>query len=113
MPERVRKNLAQVLRLAVPVIVRIGERPMSVAGVTALAPGTILELSKAAEEELLLAVNNQVIARGQAVKVGENFGIRLTSMDAGPPPGESLPKERQASPTAEAGGQAAPVAPSE
>ena len=44
----------------------------------ALAPGAILELPKLADEELEVLVNNKPIGLGTAVKVGENFGIRIT-----------------------------------
>jgi flagellar motor switch protein FliN/FliY len=71
-------DLAAALRLEVPVIVRLGERTMAVADVVGLVPGAIIELPKNAEEELDLLVNNKQIGTGTAVKVGENFGIRIT-----------------------------------
>ncbi len=71
-------NLDRVLRLEVPVIVRLGERTMTVSEVTALAPGSIIELPKSADSELDLLVNNKPIACGLAVKVVENFGLRIT-----------------------------------
>ena len=70
-------NLAQILRLEVPVVVRLGERQMSVREVLGMMPGTIVEVPKDAESELDLLVNNKVIGCGSAVKVGENFGIRI------------------------------------
>lgn len=71
-------NLTQILKLEVPVIVRMGERKMSVRDVVALMPGAIIELPKNADADLDLLVGNKQIGCGQAVKVGENFGIRLT-----------------------------------
>lgn len=71
-------ELDSILKLEVPVVVRLGERSMTLADVVALAPGVILELPKHAEEELDLLVNNKAIGCGNAVKVGENFGIRVT-----------------------------------
>lgn len=70
-------DVRAILGLEVPVIVLLGERKMSVREVTALAPGAIIELPKKAEEELTLLVNNTQIGTGLAVKVGENFGIKL------------------------------------
>ena len=43
-----------------------------------LAPGAIIELPKRADEELSILVNNKAIGAGRAVKVGENFGVRVT-----------------------------------
>lgn len=74
MPER----LAQVLKLEVPVAVRLGERVMSLAEVRSWVPGSLIELPKRADSELELVVNNRHVGYGTAVKVGENFGIRLT-----------------------------------
>ena len=65
------------MRLEVPVIVRLGERGMSLKDVLDLAPGAIIELPKGAEDELDLMINNKQIGTGSAVKVGENFGIRI------------------------------------
>ncbi len=73
-------DLSAVLRLEVPVIVRIGERSMKTAEVLALVPGSIIELFKNADDPLDLMVNNRQIGLGTAVKIGENFGIRITSV---------------------------------
>jgi flagellar motor switch protein FliN len=69
-----------ILELQVPVIVQIGGRRMSLEDVLALQPGAILELDKHAEDELALLINNKPIGAGQAVKVGENFGLQVTEI---------------------------------
>ncbi len=71
-------DLDAILRLEVPVIVQIGDRMMPFEKVMNLAPGAIIELSKSADEELEILVNNKQIGLGNAVKVGENFGVRVT-----------------------------------
>ena len=71
-------DLTGVLRLEVPVIVRLGERGMHLDEVIGLAPGAIIELPKNVNAELDLLVNNKQVGTGVAVKVGENFGIRIT-----------------------------------
>lgn len=70
--------LGQILRLEVPIVVRLGERTMNLGEVMAMTPGAILEFQKKAEEELDLLVNDRVIGCGTAVKVGENFGLKVT-----------------------------------
>jgi flagellar motor switch protein FliN/FliY len=70
-------ELRTILQLKVPVIVQIGQRNMALDDVLALGPGAILELHKSFEDELELYVNNKCIGRGNAVKVGENFGLRI------------------------------------
>lgn len=71
-------DLKSIMSLEVPLIVAIGSREMAVKEVMNLAPGAILELPKLADEELEILVNNKPIGLGTAVKVGENFGIRIT-----------------------------------
>ena len=65
------------MALEVPVICLLGERTMSLGDVVGLLPGSIIELPKNADEELELLVNNKAVATGTAVKVGENFGIKV------------------------------------
>ncbi len=74
------QNQSQALALEVPVIVRLAERSMRVSEVLELAPGHIIELPKNAESELDLLVNNRPVGVGVAVKVGENFGLRITHL---------------------------------
>ena len=71
-------ELDRILRLEVPIIVRLGTQTLPVREVIALCPGSIIELTKLADDELDLLVNNKQIGNGSAVKVGENFGLRVT-----------------------------------
>lgn len=73
-------DLNAILRIEVPVIVQIASRDMRVRDVANLAPGAIIELPKLADEDLEILVSNQPIGLGTAVKVGENFGIRVTQI---------------------------------
>ncbi len=71
-----------ILKLSVPLLVMVGERKMSVEDVLSLGPGAILELERPADSDLILMVNNKPIGSGQAVKVGENFGVKITRIDS-------------------------------
>lgn len=73
-------HLERILALEVPIVVRLAVRVMKVSEVTALVPGAILELPKSSDSELDLLVNNRVVGTGLAVKVGENFGIRISDI---------------------------------
>ena len=73
-------DAGRLLAIEVPVIVQLGNRRMTVGEVMRLAVGAIVEFNKSAEEELELLINNKPIGKGQAVKVGENFGIKITSI---------------------------------
>jgi flagellar motor switch protein FliN/FliY len=71
-------EIDRILSLEVPIIVRLGDQTLAVREVLSLMPGAIIELAKTSEEELDLLVNNKQIGSGSAVKVGENFGLRVT-----------------------------------
>jgi flagellar motor switch protein FliN/FliY len=68
----------RILRLEVPVIVTLAERTMPLSKILTLSPGSIVEFDKPSDEMLDLMINNRCVGRGQAVKVGENFGLRVT-----------------------------------
>jgi len=70
-------DIDTILQLKVPVIVSIGNRSIPVDEVLALGPGSIIELVKPSDEELEVQVNNKPVGTGTAVKVGENFGLRI------------------------------------
>lgn len=71
------KELSRILNLQVPLIVRLAERKMHCSEVMRLGTGAIIEFFKSSDRPLELLVNNKVIALGEAVKVGENFGLRI------------------------------------
>jgi len=73
-------DLQTVLRLEVPIIVELGRLEMRLGDVMSLAPGAIIDLHKPVADELELRVNNKPIGSGVAVKVDENFGLRVTSV---------------------------------
>jgi flagellar motor switch protein FliN/FliY len=72
--------LARVLRVRVPVIVQLAQRIMPIATVRNLSVGSIIEFEKSVEHPLELLINNRPIGQGTCVKVGENFGLRITSI---------------------------------
>ena len=66
--------------LEVPVIVKLAERQLAMSEVLRLGVDAIIEFSKASDEPLELMINNKGIGVGEAVKVGENFGLRITQI---------------------------------
>ena len=75
-------DLDRILKIEVPVIVRLGERQMTLGEVRSLMPGMLIELPNHSDDELCLLVNNKVVGQGSAVKVGENFGICISHIGA-------------------------------
>jgi flagellar motor switch protein FliN/FliY len=73
-------ELKRILQLEVPVIVKLADRKLSLQEVMRLGPGAIIEFFKASDQPLELLVNNKTIAIGETVKVGENFGLKITQI---------------------------------
>lgn len=99
-------DLDRILKLEVPIIVRLGEKTVPVNDVVSMMPGTIIELPKSADSELELLVNNKVVGTGAAVKVGENFGLQINFIgdvqqriaalgDAPAPPDDDAPTDEE------------------
>lgn len=72
-----RTDVKAIMKLRVPVIVRLGSRKMSLREVMNFSPGSLIELPREVGQPLDLMVNNKIIGDGEAVKVGENFGLRV------------------------------------
>ena len=79
-PSLSQAELHRILRLEVPVIVKLAERKLSMSEVLRLGVGAIIEFAKSSDEPLDLLINNKPIGVGEAVKVGENFGLRITQV---------------------------------
>ncbi len=60
--------------------VEVGRSKILLRDLLKMGEGYVIELDKAAGEPLDLYVNSRLIARGEAVMVGEKFGIRLTDV---------------------------------
>ena len=73
-------ELQRILRLEVPVIVKLAERKLMLSEVMRLGTGAIIEFFKSSDEPLQLLINNKPIGVGETVKVGENFGLRITQI---------------------------------
>lgn len=67
----------RILELSVPVSVVLAERLMTIDEIVATQAGTIIEFDVPFDSELTLYVANSEIGHGQAVKIGENFGLRI------------------------------------
>jgi flagellar motor switch protein FliN/FliY len=63
----------------VRVCVRIGAAELSVTELLKIEQGAVLALDRLVDEPLDVMVNDQVVARGTLVAVGEHFGVRVTA----------------------------------
>ena len=83
---RLPKYTRSLLKIDVPLRVVLAEKKQSLANIMELGPGSIIQFTKSCEDMLELHVENQVVAQGEAVKVGDKFGLRIINM--------VLPEER-------------------
>ena len=79
-PAAVPSELRRILRMRVPVLVNLADRDISLQFVLSWTPGSIIEFDKPADSELRLVIANKTIGAGHAVKIGENFGLRVTAV---------------------------------
>jgi flagellar motor switch protein FliN len=87
------KDIDQLLRIELPVIAVLAEKRMKLGEVVRLDVGSVIEFDKPAREPLELMVNDRRVGRGQAVRSGENFGIRVTSIAGARETLQSLARE--------------------
>ncbi|MGA2798494.1 MAG: FliM/FliN family flagellar motor switch protein [Thermoguttaceae bacterium] len=69
-----------LLRVRVPVAVTLAEKKQTLGRILEIGPGQILQFDKSCEETLDMQVSNCKIASGEAVKVGDKFGLRIVSI---------------------------------
>jgi flagellar motor switch protein FliN len=70
----------RILNVPVTVSVRLAERKMPLGQIVALAPGGLITFSKSCEDLLDLFVNNYRYCQGEAIKIGENFGLKVAKV---------------------------------
>jgi flagellar motor switch protein FliN/FliY len=73
----------------VEITLEIGRRRLRIADVLKLSRGQTLELSKAAGEPLDIFVNGRLLGRGEAIVMGDRYGVRITEIVAPGPRGDS------------------------
>ena len=69
-----------LLRIQVPVVVTLAAKRQSLSSIVELGPGSIIHFDKSCDEMLDLEAAGHPIASGEAVKIGDKFGLRITSM---------------------------------
>jgi len=73
-------NLDLVLDVELNVTLRFGQRMLSLREVLDLTSGSVIELDRQVEEPVELLLEGKVIARGEAVVIDGNYGLRVTDV---------------------------------
>lgn len=66
-----------ILDIDLPVVVRFGHTELPLRALTRLGPGSVIELGRSLDDPVEVMVSDRVIARGEVVVVGGNYGIRI------------------------------------
>jgi len=77
-------KVKRLKQLPVSVVVRLAEKKIEMGQLLSLAPGAMITFNKPCEDLLDLYVNNRLYCRGEAVKIGEKFGLKVNDVGVVP-----------------------------
>jgi flagellar motor switch protein FliN/FliY len=83
-PSGLRESLRH---LAVEATVVLAEKRVGLKDVLGLKPGDVMEFGRSADDPLELRISGRAVAEGTAVRIGEQFGLKVTSLKDGRAPG--------------------------
>jgi flagellar motor switch protein FliN/FliY len=66
-----------ILDIDLPVVIRFGRTELPIRSLSRLGPGSIVDLGRSPDDPVEVLVSDRVIARGEVVVVGGNYGIRI------------------------------------
>jgi flagellar motor switch protein FliN len=73
-------NVDLLLEVELDATVRFGSRAMELRELLELGPGDVVELDRRLADPVDLVVGDKIVARGEVVLVGGNFGLRVTEV---------------------------------
>lgn len=74
------RDLSVIGQVQVKLEAVIGHCQLPVARLLSLSAGDVLNLSAGLDDPITLRLNEQTIARGELVAVGDQFGVRITEV---------------------------------
>ncbi|ASJ71781.1 flagellar motor switch protein FliN [Granulosicoccus antarcticus] len=78
--DRPTADIAMILDIPVTLSMEIGQTRISINELLKLSKDSVIELQRMADEPMDVLVNGTLVAHGEAVVVGDRFGIRLTDV---------------------------------
>ena len=75
--EALHSRIDVILDIDLPVVVRFGHTELPLRALTRLGPGSVIDLGRTPDDPVEVMVSDRVIARGEVVIVGGNYGIRI------------------------------------
>ncbi len=74
------RNLDLVMDVELNVTLRFGQRQLALREVLELTSGSVVELDRQVDEPVELVLDGRVVARGEAVIIDGNYGMRITQL---------------------------------
>ncbi len=71
------EDIDLIKNVSMEISVELGRTKMLVRDILRLAPGSHIALDKPPEDLVDILVNNELIARGELVTIGDDFGVRI------------------------------------
>jgi flagellar motor switch protein FliN len=75
--DRVEGRIDVILDIDLPVVVRFGHTEMPIRALARLGPGSVIDLGRSPDDPVEVLVSNRVVAKGEVVIVGGNYGVRI------------------------------------
>jgi len=79
---RLGERLDLIEHVNVRVTVSLGDTEIPISRLFSLASGDVLALDREADAPVDIRVNERLVARGVLVAVGDQFGVRITEIEA-------------------------------
>ena len=79
-PNEMSGDLDRILEIPLEIHVELGRKRMRISELLSIVSGSVLELNNAAGTPLAIYANSTLIAHGEAVVVGERYGVRITDI---------------------------------
>jgi flagellar motor switch protein FliN/FliY len=73
-------GVSGLMNVPVQVTVQLGNTRMNLSELMQFGPGSLLTLDRQAHEPCDILVNGRVIARGEVVTVGDQYGVRISEI---------------------------------
>jgi flagellar motor switch protein FliN len=79
-PSPTTPSLEVILDIDLPLTIRFGQTEMPLKLIAALGPGSVIDLGRSPDDPVDVLVSDQLVARGEVVIVGGNYGVRITDV---------------------------------
>lgn len=71
------RTLDVIMDIDLPLVVRFGRTELPLRTLTTLGPGSVIDLGRSPDEPVEILISNRVVARGEVLIMGGNYGVRI------------------------------------